>query len=266
MTKYRLSAPTSNFTVKSFCLRTYLPPSSLSWKKAVFSHSELIHSYLWPSVRRYYFLSLCSTVVVFTLGFNTRVRFIYYILHNMILLDSFDKQPRTCLKVVLEVEWRGWEKCHGLWTGLGLWCFESYLMTRKDTESLNCTKLLQIIIDESEHTNCVCFCLFCFFFFFKFLEDISPFCGAADTPILDFWWCLPWVSKPGWILSLACFLTCAQQIPQIHLWCDTCWLYRGQHGSWAFLIHVPADMSVSIGGGSGAQTHDCTHAHCVCLL
>ena len=25
------------------------------------------------------------------------------------------------------------------------------------------------------------------FFIFKFLEDISPFCGATDTPILDFW-------------------------------------------------------------------------------
>ena len=25
------------------------------------------------------------------------------------------------------------------------------------------------------------------FFFFKFLEDISPFCGATETPVLDFW-------------------------------------------------------------------------------
>ena len=30
----------------------------------------------------------------------------------------------------------------------------------------------------------------------KFLEDISPFCGATDTPVLDFWWCLLWFSKP----------------------------------------------------------------------
>ena len=29
--------------------------------------------------------------------------------------------------------------------------------------------------------------------------------------------------------------------PQIHLWCDTCWLYRGKHSSLAFLIHVSAD-------------------------
>ena len=35
------------------------------------------------------------------------------------------------------------------------------------------------------------------------LEDIGPFYGATDTPVLDFWWCLPWVDR-----SLACFLTC----------------------------------------------------------
>ena len=29
------------------------------------------------------------------------------------------------------------------------------------------------------------------------LEDISPFCGATDTHILNFWWHLPWVSKQG---------------------------------------------------------------------
>ena len=24
-------------------------------------------------------------------------------------------------------------------------------------------------------------------FFLKFLEDTCPFCGATDTPVLDFW-------------------------------------------------------------------------------
>ena len=28
------------------------------------------------------------------------------------------------------------------------------------------------------------------------------FCGTTDTPVLDFWWRLPWVSKPGWIRRL----------------------------------------------------------------
>ena len=40
-----------------------------------------------------------------------------------------------------------------------------------------------------------------------FLENISHFHGATDTPVLDFWWHLPWVSKPGWI-PFACFLLC----------------------------------------------------------
>ena len=32
--------------------------------------------------------------------------------------------------------------------------------------------------------------------FFLHFQDTSPFCGATDTLVLDFWWCLPWVSKP----------------------------------------------------------------------
>ena len=36
--------------------------------------------------------------------------------------------------------------------------------------------------------------------------------------------------------------------PQIYLWCDTCLPYGGQHGSRAFLIHILADVSMSIGG------------------
>ena len=27
---------------------------------------------------------------------------------------------------------------------------------------------------------------------------MSPFCWATDTPVLDFWWHLLWVSKPEW--------------------------------------------------------------------
>ena len=37
---------------------------------------------------------------------------------------------------------------------------------------------------------------------------------------------------------LACFVTCMQQYPQIHLWCDTCQSLGSQHGSWAILIHI----------------------------
>ena len=43
-----------------------------------------------------------------------------------------------------------------------------------------------------------------------FLEDISPFCGAIDTLVLDF--------KARVDPLLVCFITCLQwMIPQIHL-------------------------------------------------
>ena len=35
-------------------------------------------------------------------------------------------------------------------------------------------------------------------------------------------------------------LTCMQWIPQIHLWCDTCYPLDGQHGGRVFLIHTLA--------------------------
>ena len=60
---------------------------------------------------------------------------------------------------------------------------------------------------------------------------MSPFCGAIDTPVLDFWWCPPLGFKARVDPSLASFVTYVPWIPEIHLWCDTCWLYRGQHGS-----------------------------------
>ena len=46
---------------------------------------------------------------------------------------------------------------------------------------------------------------------------------------------------------LARFLACTQGIPQIHLWCDTCWSLRGQDGSrvvWSTYLH----MCTGIGG------------------
>ena len=39
--------------------------------------------------------------------------------------------------------------------------------------------------------------------------------GFTDTPVLDFWWHLPWVSKPGWINSLSCLLTDSSDSPLV---------------------------------------------------
>ena len=38
--------------------------------------------------------------------------------------------------------------------------------------------------------------------FLKIFGGHESFCVATDTPVLDFWWDLPWVSKPGWITHL----------------------------------------------------------------
>ena len=37
---------------------------------------------------------------------------------------------------------------------------------------------------------------------FLIFEDKIPFCGATDTPVLDFWCRLLWVSKPEWAAFL----------------------------------------------------------------
>ena len=51
-------------------------------------------------------------------------------------------------------------------------------------------------------------------FFKNFLEDISPFRGATDTLVLDFWQCHPWVSKPGWIPHLCALLPTCNEFPR----------------------------------------------------
>ena len=41
--------------------------------------------------------------------------------------------------------------------------------------------------------------------FFKFFGGHKSFLWANDTPVLDFWWRLPWVSKAVWIPHLCAF-------------------------------------------------------------
>ena len=43
------------------------------------------------------------------------------------------------------------------------------------------------------------------FFFFNFFVGHMSICGATDTPVLDFWWRLLWVSKPEWVLPYSNF-------------------------------------------------------------
>ena len=34
-------------------------------------------------------------------------------------------------------------------------------------------------------------------------------------------------------------------LPEIHLWCDTCWTLGSQHGSWAILFYIPVSRDLS---------------------
>ena len=97
-------------------------------------------------------------------------------------------------------------------------------------------------------------------FFFN-LGDVSPFRGAIDTLVLDFWWHLPWVSKPGWIPCLRtslpahnrflrftssvtpadCIESCMAAEPY-HWWRFGAVIQRSRFGSWLYVI-APA-MSV----------------------
>ena len=45
-----------------------------------------------------------------------------------------------------------------------------------------------------------------FFSFFKVFGGHMSFFGATGTPVLDFWWCLLWDSKPEWVLPYSLFV------------------------------------------------------------
>ena len=51
------------------------------------------------------------------------------------------------------------------------------------------------------------------------LKDTSPFCGATDTPVFDFWWCLLLVSKPEWAalfqLGIGVCIACYKDLPLV---------------------------------------------------
>ena len=66
------------------------------------------------------------------------------------------------------------------------------------------------------------------FLLFKILKNISPFCGATDTRVLDFWWCLDLASNPEWI---PCFIL--HHLHAMDSSGDTCWPLGSEHGGWA---------------------------------
>ena len=85
--------------------------------------------------------------------------------------------------------------------------FNSFVMywERKDLlHSVYSKKSMRLKWDPSIHNmdnNDITMISKCHGFFFSKinLEDTSPFCGATDATLFDFWWRLSWVSKPDWI-------------------------------------------------------------------
>ena len=78
----------------------------------------------------------------------------------------------------------------------------------------------------------------------KIFGGHKSFLWATNTPVLDSWWCLLWVSKPEWAAFIHAWwrltwLTCYTSPPEIHLWCNTCQPFGSQYGSQAILFHVP---------------------------
>ena len=68
----------------------------------------------------------------------------------------------------------------------------------------------------------------------NFLEDISPFCGATDTPVLDFWWRLLWVPNSNLAGKYFCLKRVANVIgimERVHIFSDFKWLVTSQRNN-----------------------------------
>ena len=78
---------------------------------------------------------------------------------------------------------------------------------------------------------------FTLFFFLKKLEDVSVFVGLSAPLFWTFGDVYPGFQSQVDV-SLACFVTYIQLIPQVHLWCDTCWPLDSQQCTRDLFIHI----------------------------
>ena len=80
------------------------------------------------------------------------------------------------------------------------------------------------------------------------LEDISPFCGATDTLIFDFWWCPPLGFKTRVGSLIYAWHKCmCYTFSKIHLWCNTSSPLGSQHGSQAIVFHGGHWLGLKLG-------------------
>ena len=77
------------------------------------------------------------------------------------------------------------------------------------------------------------------------LEDISHFCGVTDTPVLDFYQFLPWVSKPENTLLHHSSATCKRFLRFISC-LTTADLWMGSMVAEPFLMHILGGFRIQI--------------------
>ena len=77
-----------------------------------------------------------------------------------------------------------------------------------------------------------------FFFCTKIFAGRESFSWGHWYPCFGLLMTSPLGFKARVDLSLACFVACVSWIPEIHLWCNTCLLYRGQHGGRSHSLHA----------------------------
>ena len=79
------------------------------------------------------------------------------------------------------------------------------------------------------------------------MEDMSPFCGATDTRILDFWWHL-WISKPEW----AALFTLGGGVHVTHPWnSPLVWhLPTSWQPAWQPLCSLPCTCELACGSNA----------------
>ena len=106
------------------------------------------------------------------------------------------------------------------------------------------------VLTPTRITKNVCPLLLAWPFFWEKKWEDKSFLWATDTPALDFWWCLPWVSKLWWIPCRLCHLS----DPQIHRhllteWRSNFWrtwvlLWSHWHPCFALLVTSVLDSSL----------------------
>ena len=124
------------------------------------------------------------------------------------------------------------------------WHFRASVFCHCIHQTRNCSKFMCLVQTEQKWNICIMIFLISNVSFWDILVVrnvciLWPFCKATDTLILNFWWCLLWVSKVEWAALLYLVGHACCMFPEIHLCGETCRPLCSQYGSQANLFHRP---------------------------